>query len=188
MQDSSSLKRDEETFSMKKIYRQVLEKKNLYLVGALWCGALLVGAVIIQYGARLVPCPLCVAQRIFFFFIGMTALIGYFGWPGKTKDFWISGMILVFSLFGGSIAFRQVWIQHFPPAGFDPTVCPVSLGSFFDSFLLALGGAGNCAIRDFVLFGFSLPEWSLLCFSTFTIISLWLIRDERARQPSQEGE
>ena len=141
---------------MNTFWKQYLATKNIFLGIMLFCGGLLLGAIVIEYMVKLIPCPLCIAQRIFFGFVGIAALIGYLGW-GKRCVPWISEiLILFFSLIGGAIALRQVWIQHFPPAGFDPTKCVVSFGSFGDAFLKALGGMGNCAIRDFTLFGLAL--------------------------------
>lgn len=151
-------------------------------MGAVFCFGLIGGAVIIQSTVKLIPCPLCVAQRIFFGLIGLAALAGFLGWFEYFRYRIIARLMLAFALAGGSIAARQIWIQHFPPAGFDPTKCAVSFGSFIDSFLRALGGAGNCAIRDFTLLGLSLPGWSFLCFALCAGISLWLIRGEAAGQ------
>jgi len=149
--------------------------ENILLGIILFCGGLLLGAVVIEYTVKLIPCPLCIAQRIFFGLVGVSALIGFFN-RGNRFGILVAGcLMLVFSFIGGAIALRQVWIQHFPPAGFDPTKCAVSFGSFVDNFLRALGGAGNCAIRDFTLFGLSLPEWSLFCFFFLSLVSLWLV-------------
>ena len=153
-----------------------ISEKQLYLGVVIFCAGLLIGAVIIQATAKLVPCPLCVAQRIFFFLVGLSALAGYFGWLEQVKARLAAWLMLGFSFFGGSIALRQVLLQHFPPASIDPTRCIVSFGSFLDSFLQALGGVGNCAIRDFTLIGLALPEWSLLSFAGLITAAFWLIR------------
>lgn len=153
-----------------------LTPKNLYLGSLFLCVGLLIGAVIIEYTVKLIPCPLCVAQRIFFGLVGLSALAGYFGWLNRFGTWVASGLMLIFSLLGGAIALRQVWLQHFLPEGFDPTKCAVSLGSFVDAFLQALGGAGNCAIRDFTLLGLALPEWSLLCFGGLLSVSVFLLK------------
>lgn len=157
------------------VFKTWLTPRNAYLGSVLLCVGLLVGAVIISSVVVLVPCPLCVAQRIFFGLAGLAALAGYALWS-RNFDAWVaSGLMLICSLLGGAIALRQVWMQHFPPAGFDPTTCSVSFGSFVDNFLKALGGAGNCAVRDFTLLGLALPEWSLLCFVGLAFVSTWLL-------------
>lgn len=157
------------------IFKAWLIPKNIYLGSALVCAGLLVGAVIISFVVTLVPCPLCIAQRIFFGLVGLVAVAGYFGWLDRFSVRAAGNLMLIFSVSGGAIALRQVWMQHFPPAGFDPTKCVVSFGSFVDSFLQALGGIGSCAVRDFTLIGLALPEWSLLSFLGLLVVSFWLI-------------
>jgi disulfide bond formation protein DsbB len=160
---------------MQAFLKSIPWSKRLLLGSALFCGGLLFGAVVIEYTVKLIPCPLCIAQRVFFGLVGLTALVGYFGWSNRFGIRVIGSLMFFFSLLGGAIALRQVWMQHFPPAGFDPTKCAVSFGSFVDSFLQALGGAGNCAVRDFTLIGLALPEWSLLSFLGLLAVSFWLI-------------
>lgn len=160
---------------MPSFFKSYLTEKNLYLGSALLCVGLLVGALVIEYTVKLTPCPLCIAQRIFFGLVGLVALAGYFGWPTRFGGWVSNGLLLLFSLLGGGIALRQVWMQHFPPVGFDPTQCGVLFGSFIDTFLLALGGSGSCAVRDFTLFGLALPEWSLLCFLGLGAVAVWLL-------------
>lgn len=151
-------------------------ERRLYLVIALGCAGLVLGAIGIQYFVKLIPCPLCIAQRVFFGLAGLCALAGYYGPATRIWERMVTNGILFSALIGAGIAGRQVWLQHFPPVGFDPTKCVVSFGSFFDGFLRALGGAGNCAIKDFSLFGLQLSEWSLLCFIVLIGTALWLVR------------
>lgn len=156
-------------------FKAWLIPRNIYLGSALVCTGLLVGAVIISSVVTLVPCPLCIAQRIFFGLVGVVAIVGYFGWLERFSVRAAGSLMLFFSVTGGAIALRQVWIQHFPPADFDPTKCGVLFGSFIDTLLRALGGAGSCAVRDFTLFGLALPEWSLLCFLGLGAVSVRLL-------------
>ena len=157
------------------VFKAWLIPKNIYLGSALVCAGLLVGAVIISFVVTLVPCPLCIAQRIFFGLVGLVAVAGYFGWLDRFSVRAAGSLMLIFSVSGGAIALRQMWIQYFPPADFDPTKCGVLFGSFIDTFLRALGGSGSCAIRDFTLIGLSLPEWSLLCFVGLAVVAGWLL-------------
>lgn len=150
---------------------------------------LMVGAVVVIFGCAyflvifwdLIPCPLCIAQRVFYFLIGITALLEAIGFFKRQTLRLTAWLIMVFALLGGAIAARQTWMQHFPPENLDPTRCGVSFGSFFDSFLKALGGAGNCALVDWK-FIFSIAEWSLLLFIGFFFAGLWLLW--RAKHPS----
>ena len=157
------------------VFKVWLTPRNIYLGSVLLCAGLLIGAVIISSVVALVPCPLCIAQRIFFGLVGLAAVAGYFGWLDRFSVRAAGSLMLIFSVSGGAIALRQMWIQHFPSADFDPTKCGVLFGSFIDTFLRALGGSGSCAVRDFTLIGLALPEWSLLSFLGLIGVSIWLL-------------
>ena len=168
------------------VFKAWLTPRNIYLGSASLCAGLLIGAVIISSVVALVPCPLCIAQRIFFGLVGAVAVAGYFGWLDRFGDRVIGSLMLFFSLLGGTIALRQVWMQHFPPADFDPTKCGVLLGSFIDTFLRALGGSGSCAVRDFTLVGLALSEWSLLCFGGLAVAAGWLLISGSGRMSDRD--
>ena len=156
-----------------------LSGRRPYLIVALGCFGLVFGAIGIQFFVKLIPCPLCIAQRVFFGLIALCACIGYYGPSTRIWERVVTSGMLLLALIGGSIAGRQVWLQRFPPEGLDLTKCGVSFGSFFDGFLRALGGAGNCALKDFSLLGLQLSEWSLFCFVGIIGMSFWLLSERR---------
>lgn len=159
-------------------------QKHIFLLVAVFCAGLLGVAVVMQYFFSLLPCPLCIVQRFFYLLVGLSALAAYFQWPKEgLQKVWI-GCMFVFASVGGAVAARQVWIQHFPRLDIDPTKCGVSFGSFLDSLILALGGVGNCAIRDFTIIRLSIPEWSLLSFGGLVFVALWLMNQNEASDTS----
>ena len=134
---------------------------------ALYCIFLLGFAFVLETFVDLTPCPLCIAQRIFFFLIGVVA-VAYLWWPKWLSQKWVGIKIIVLALLGGAIAVRQVWMQWYPH-NIDPTRCGVTFGSFIDQFLQALGGTGDCAKVDWTLFTLSIAEWSALSFLVLLI-------------------
>lgn len=149
--------------------------RRIFLSIALVCAGLLGFASILQAFFGLVPCPLCILQRLFYLVIGLVALSAYFSWPRGVGTRAYGAVILVLSVLGGAVAARQVWLQHFPPVT-DLSVCPVSFGSFIDTALVALGGVGNCVTRTWIFFGLALPEWSLILFIFLATAGVWLVR------------
>ncbi|MDD3965202.1 MAG: disulfide bond formation protein B [Candidatus Moranbacteria bacterium] len=150
-----------------------IDNRTIFRLVALFCGGLLLSAFFLQYFVSQVPCPLCILQRFFYFFIGLVALIASFGWPRK-RSVYFSGILMMFlSLIGGAIAGRQVWLQQYSIVT-DATKCVVPFGSFFDSVMLALGGIGSCVSRDFTIFGLSIADWSLLCFFFLFCVSVFI--------------
>jgi len=158
-----------------------LENKIVFRLVALFCGGLLLFALILQYFVSLTPCPLCIVQRFFYFLIGVTALSASFGWI-KGIPVWMYGFaITILALLGGLIAFRQVWLQQHPTLA-DPTICVVPFGSFLNSVILSLGGTGNCGIRDWTLFSLSIADWSLLCFVFLLSVVIFLVIRESKQE------
>lgn len=136
-----------------------------------FCAFVLGFAFVLEYFVELTPCPLCIAQRIFFFLVGITTFV-FAVWPEWLGQKWLAIKIMLFSVLGGGIAARQTWMQHHPPV-VDSDGCPVSFGSFVDQFLQALGGTGDCAKVDWTFIGLSIAEWSLLCFIFLFIVGVW---------------
>lgn len=131
-------------------------------------------ALVLEHFVELTPCPLCIAQRIFFVLIGLVAL-SFLLFPKVVTTSIMGIKMTLYALIGGAIAARQVWMQWYPE-NIDPTRCGVSFGSFIDQFLQALGGTGNCALVDWTLIGLSIAEWSLLSFILLLCVGIWFIR------------
>ena len=156
---------------IKNLYKKWVTTENISLFLVVSTGALLGFAFVLEYFVDLVPCPLCIVQRFFYLFIGVSALVGLLAKLGARL---VGGLVVLWSLVGGAVALRQVWLQHFPSIT-DSTGCAVSFGSFLDSALFALGGRGNCGIVDWTFLTFSIAEWSLVWFVIFIVIGGWLV-------------
>lgn len=157
-------------------FSNTLQTLSAVLVAKLtvfFCGFLLLFALALEHFVELTPCPLCIAQRIFFLLIGLTAFV-FWQWPqGVTQK--LAGIkIAAYALLGGAIAFRQVWMQWHPPAT-DSEGCAVLFGNFVQNFLQALGGTGDCAKVDWTFIGLSLAEWSALSFLALFLVGGWFI-------------
>ena len=127
-----------------------------------------------QYIDGLIPCPLCMTQRIFYCLFGLFALLGAL----HLARYKIYATLMAISALGGvAAAGRQVWLQHLPPELVP--ACGPSLEYMLETFpfaealkMLVLGD-GNCAEVDWVFMGFSMAEWSLAWFIAFLAASLW---------------
>lgn len=153
------------------IYKKYITTDNILLFLVVTVVGLLGFAFVLEYFVDLVPCPLCIVQRFFYLFIGISALIGLFA---KLSSKFVGGGVVLWAIIGGGVALRQVWLQRFPTIT-DSTGCVVSFGSFLDSALFALGGRGNCGIVDWTFLTFSIAEWSLLWFVIFLGIGGYLL-------------
>ena len=132
-----------------------------------------------QYYQGLEPCPLCMTQRFFYCLIGAFALLGLIHNPQAIGNKIYGGMMAISAVGGITTAGRQVWMQHLPPE--QVPACGPSLEYMLEAFPFAdtvkmlFMGDGNCAEVIWSFLGFSMGEWSLLCFIGFFIVSSWHI-------------
>lgn len=152
--------------------------RSQFLFGFLVCAALLGYAVFAQYGQMFEPCPLCIFQRVALAATGLIALLGALHSPRSSGGRRVYGLLAFLAAgTGAAIAARHVWIQHLP-ADQVPECGPglsyllESLPSYLAVVRKVLAGSGECAKVDWTLFGFSMPEWTLLCFVLLAIGAL----------------
>ncbi len=148
-----------------------------FLLGAGVCAALLGFAILVQLQGGLIPCPLCIFQRIAFAALGVVFLIGGLHAPrGSGGRRAYGALALLAAMIGIGIAGRHVWIQHLPPdqvpscgPGLDYMRELMPMTSVIRKVLT---GSGECAKVDWTFLGLSMPEWSLL---SFVLLALWAI-------------
>ncbi len=154
----------------------------------LGAAAILAFAFYLEQVQGLVPCPLCITQRVFFGLVGGVALLAALHNPVAVGRRVYAAFILLFSLVGGGVAARQLWLQQLPPE--EVPAC----GPGVDYLLEVLPwhelapiffrGSGNCAEVAWTFLGLSIPGWSLLAFILMTAATWQAVRREPAsRQP-----
>lgn len=142
------------------------------------CAGLIAFALYEQLHVGLVPCPLCIFQRIAFTVTGVVFLVAGLHAPKRTFGQRIYALLaLLAALVGTGIAGRHVWIQHLPPdqvpacgPGLDYLRELLPLGGVIRTVLT---GSGECARVDWTLFGLSMAEWGLVW---FVLLALWALR------------
>ena len=75
------------------------------------CIALLAFGYYLEYIQDLIPCPMCIFQRICYMAVGIVALIGAIVAPARSGSLLITGSIGLFSAIGAGIAGRQTWLS-----------------------------------------------------------------------------
>lgn len=137
------------------------------------CALLLSGALIMEYAFAMAPCPLCLMQRIWFFFAGLAALIGLLHNPR-----WgiYPLLTIVTCLIGGGFSIRQLWLQSLPPD--QVPACGPSMDYMFENFPLAevlammTQGSGDCAAVQWQFLGLTIPGWALVGFVAIAAIAV----------------
>jgi len=140
------------------------------LFGAVACAALLSYAVFAQYGQMFEPCPLCIFQRVAIAAVGVIGLLAALHGP-RSRGGRIAWGLLAFlaAAVGAGIAARHVWLQHLPPdkvpeCGPGLAYMVEVMPSWLAVVKKVLAGSGECAEVNWTFAGFSMPEWTLLCF------------------------
>ena len=148
------------------------------LFGFAASAALLAYAVFAQYGQLFEPCPLCIFQRIAMAGVAVVGLAAALHNPRGQAGRMAWGLLaFLAAAIGVAIAGRHVWLQHLPPelvpaCGPGLSYMVESMPSWLDVIKKVLAGSGECAEVNWTFLGFSMPEWTLLCFVLFAVGAL----------------
>jgi disulfide bond formation protein DsbB len=124
----------------------------------------------VQQRMLMMPCPLCVFQRIAFGGIAVVGLLAALHNPGGATGRRAYGLLaFLAAAIGAGIAGRHLYIQSLPPS--EVPSCN-SLGldymldvmPWFDVIRDVLRGSGECAKVDWTWLGLSMPGWTLVCY------------------------
>jgi len=132
------------------------------------CAAMMAYALYVQYGLMLMPCPLCVFQRLATIALGIVFLLAALHDPAGWGRRVYAVLIALVAACGAGVAGWHVRIQHLPPEAVP--ACGPGFDYIIDSFPLAdalrmiFTGSGECADIDWLFLGLSMPAWVLACF------------------------
>ena len=152
--------------------------RPLFLFILLCCTGVLGYAQYLQHVEGLLPCPLCVAQRVAYWMLGLTALMAFLHKP-KVIGRRIYGFLLsTLALIGAVIAARHAWLIRFPEA-FECGISPEE--AFLNSLPIAawwpgmFEANGDCANIDWKFLTLTIPDWSLIAFAGLGILALYAL-------------
>ncbi len=146
-------------------------------LGAGTCAAALAFAFYAQYGMNLVPCHLCIFQRVAMAALGLAfAFAALFSRPGMRG---VAAAVLIGLMGAATIATagRHLWIQ-LQPEGSVPA-CGADLAFMLDLFpltdviLKVFKAGGECGMVDWSFLGLSMPAWVLALAVVLTAAGLW---------------
>lgn len=136
---------------------------------------------VMQYGFGLIPCPLCIMQRVCITLIALTGgLAVYFPVFVQKKVYWcLQTLWLIGGLFFVS---RQLWLQSLPAKAqlgcmpeFDVLIAYFPWTEVVKTLVL---GGSECAVISFRFLGLSLTTWSLLYFTTIAVFFIASLRQK----------
>jgi disulfide bond formation protein DsbB len=143
-----------------------LHRRNVNLLGLLWCAGLMAYALYVQYGLHEEPCPLCILQRVAVMATGAVFLAAFIHNPENFGARIYGVLIDVAALAGIIVAARHIWIIAQPPGAVAE--CGASLDYMMDVLPLhevlnkVLSGSGECAKVTWEFLGLKMPTWVLM--------------------------
>lgn len=153
-----------------------MSSRQVFAVLALLCAASIGYAFYAEYVLGLVPCPLCMFQRVAVMALGAVCVLGVLhgpkGWG--IRIYAILGLLT--AGLGAAIAARHVWLQSLPKDQLPSCAPPMDymwdnlpFGNMLKTVLMT---SGECAEIDWQFLGFSMPVWT---FAFFLMMSAAMI-------------
>jgi disulfide bond formation protein DsbB len=143
-----------------------MSRRTANLLGFAACAAMMGFAYFAQYQLGLVPCNMCILQRICVVALGAAFLLAALhnpkGWGARIY----AALIGVVALGGIAVSGRHVWMQaqplgSLPSCGADFSAL-IEMMSFPKAVMRVLTGGGDCQAITWSLFGLSMPAWLLI--------------------------
>ena len=157
--------------------------RPLYLLALVACFALMGIALYLEHVVGLIPCPLCVIQRVLVILVGLVCLAALIHHPMAEPPArrplaarFYGGGVSLLALVGAAVAGRQVWLQH-QPADQLPACLPsldymLDVLPLQDIMRMLFSGTADCAKVDWTFLGLSIAEGTLLAFIAFSLFGL----------------
>ncbi|MFL6674449.1 MAG: disulfide bond formation protein B [Massilia sp.] len=147
--------------------------RNLLLIVAAICFALVGAALYLQHVKDMLPCPLCVIQRYLFLAVGVCALVGALA--GKPKLG--AGVALLGAVGGLGVVGKHLYVLAHPgfSCGIDPMETALNKIPTATMMPWLFRADGLCENATDTLFGLSVPQWSAVWFVLLAVTLVWVL-------------
>ena len=160
--------------------KMILGFRALLFLGGLLSLLFFLGTYLIEYGFGLEPCPLCYLQRGMLFILFLVFCLGVLQNCRQHGRLVYCAILFVFSLLGGALASRQLWLQYISPMH-ESSCLPgfakmLALMPLWEVLKETLQGSQECGQIDFSFLGLPLSAWSLFSFmglGLYVLILCW---------------
>lgn len=152
-------------------------RRIVNIAGFLACAGMMGYALYAEYVLILIPCPLCVLQRMAVIALGVLFLTAALHDPAGWGSRIYAALIGIAAVSGIVVAGRHVWLQNMP-AEEVPTCGPgfediIERFPLSDALAMIFTGSGECAEIDWTLLGLSMPAWVLIAVVVTGGFGIW---------------
>ena len=152
-------------------------RRQLNFAGFLACAGMMAYALYAEHVLLLMPCPLCVFQRMAVISLGIIFLVAALHNPSGVGRRIYAALMSIAAAAGIGVAGRHVWLQNLPPE--DVPSCGPGFDYIIDSFPLSealsliFTGSGECASIDCLFLGLSMPAWVFISLVVVGSAGIW---------------
>lgn len=134
-------------------------------------------ALYAEHVLYLMPCPLCVFQRIAVISLGVIFLLAAVHNPAGKGRYAYSTLVLLAAGAGIGVAGWHIWIQNLP-ADEVPSCGPgfnyiMDTFNFGEALRMIFTGSGECASIDWSFLGLTMPTWVVISVSIIGAAGIW---------------
>jgi disulfide bond formation protein DsbB len=166
-------------------FKRHLTFRNLFILNLLACIFILASSHFIESVLYIIPCQLCILQRIIYYSLAILFLIGIIHHPKNIGRYIYSIASLIITSCGLIIAGRQIWIQHLPIEKV-PECAPglerlLQLHPLLDVIKIIFQGTSECFQIHFTILGLPLSNWSFISFLGFFCMMIFILCCQKKR-------
>ena len=155
-----------------------ISARQVFAGFALLCLGMIGYAFYVEHFLGLVPCPLCMFQRVAVIAFGLVCVLAAAHGP-KAWGIRVWALLgVVVNGLGAAVAGRHVWLQTLPKDQLPSCAPPMDymwdnlpFGNMLQTVLMT---SGECADIDWEMLGFSMPAWTFVAFVSMAAAMLVL--------------
>ncbi len=150
------------------------------------CALLLACALYLQDTRGLMPCALCVAQRMVYWLLGLAALVAFLHRPRGIGRRIYGAALVALACLGLAVALRQLWVIHHPGflCGISPEARLINALPLARWWPPMFEASGSCAAVRWKFLSLSMPDWSAVWFAVLAVLSALAFRSRPRRRPT----
>lgn len=154
------------------------QSRSTFALGLIGC-IIAVGTALayFQNYLGLIPCPLCILQRMAFFALGAVYLVATLHNPQGIMRPVYKVFAIITALIGGGVSAWHIRLQNLPAE--EVPQCGPGLDFMLEVMPLdkvlteIFTGSGECSEVLWSLFGITIPGWTLMTFIGFVLYGVW---------------